>query len=128
MPVTADGGAVESLVAVAAATSDAEARSIGDPKVFGFARMRDLLGWSQDTTHRVTGSLAYSETITCAGVGCPPSPPPSVRAVDSLSVPRRVVRLWNDVRRQRGGEGEGDEAEQADDPERVRPGGLGDCQ
>ena len=45
-----------------------------------------------------------------------------------LSVPPGVVRVWNDVRRQRGGEAEGDEGEQADDPERMGPGGLGDCQ
>jgi hypothetical protein len=37
-------------------------------------------------------------------------------------------RSWKDVRRQCGGEAEGDEAEQADDPERVRPGGFGGCQ
>ena len=82
---------------------------------------------SQDTTHRVTDSLAYSETISCAGVGRPPSPPPSVHAVEWCQC-RFASFVWNDVRRQRAGEAEGDEAEQADDPERVRPGGLGDCQ
>jgi hypothetical protein len=36
--------------------------------------------------------------------------------------------LWNDVRRQRGRKAEGDEGEEAEDPESVRPSGFGDRQ
>jgi hypothetical protein len=40
----ADGGIAEFPIAVATATSDAKPESIGNPNVFAFARMRDLLG------------------------------------------------------------------------------------
>jgi hypothetical protein len=128
-PITGDGEvAAETRVAAASAASDTRAGSIGNPRVYAFARMRDLLGWSLDTTpsfHRLPRVLG-DDHLRWRGSSAQSSSECPLGRV--LSAPVCVVRLWNDVRRQGGQEAEGDEAEQADDPERVRPGGFGGCQ
>jgi hypothetical protein len=94
-------------------------------RVFAFVRVGGLNGWSQDTAHRVTGSAAFSGNDQLRWRGSSAQPPSKC---PSLSARLRVVLFWKDVRRQSGREAEGDEAEEADDPERMRPGGFGGCE
>src|SRR5919201_1562273 len=111
--------------------------------------MSGLLGWSQNTTpsfHRLARGfgndhLRWPRLSPQYSFEFPhPAAAPVGPRARGLRIRGRrcqrplassapgFVRMWADGRRQCGREAESDEAEQADDPERVRPGGFGGCQ